>query len=174
MDINNWIETIRTRLSAIDVRELANTAAGALRRVASDAVGTLEEWIRAAGSVNEPSLRLLAGVLALVALGTAVVLTVRMIRHRRRAPGLSRPKIAGASRSSWTECAARVDRLASLGAGQGEIARAIGVPRDALTILAPTVDWHRSKLPRSAGNAVQSAAAPRFQQGSHSFQVYAR
>lgn len=173
MDINNWIETIRTRLSAIDVREFVSTAAGTLQRVASDAIGILEEWTRAAGSMNEPSLRLLAGVLALVALGTAAILTVRMIRHRRRGPGSPRSRISGASRTSWTECAARVDRLASLGAGQGEIARAIGVPRDALTILAPTVDWHRSKLPRSAGSAVQSSAKPRFPHESRASQAYA-
>lgn len=163
MDLNERIGSIRARISAIDLRELMNAAAETLRHIARDFAATLEDWMRAIGSVEDPSLRLLAGVLALAALGTAAVLAVRMIRHRRhRASDYPRATVSGASRKSWTECAARVDRLASLGAGQAEVARTIGVPRDVLGILAPTVDWNRSKLPRSAGSAAQRPVSLRF------------
>jgi hypothetical protein len=111
------------------------------------------------GRFHQTALDVIAGpggvlVLALGVLGLAVLVldaaligvrTVRRFLARRRP---SNP-------------AARARGLASLGAAPAEIARATGLPRDALLLVAPDALVPRTKVPTTAESSAPSAPAAR-------------
>jgi hypothetical protein len=155
IDFGGWIETIRTAFSRFELDRLATAAAG---------------------TEADPTLRIAAGALALGALGTAVLLTLRMLRQRRATVAVPvvtmvpvtepegtslvrvvprRTRAPHRPRPSRSECMERVGRLANHGATQAQVARAIGLSRDALAILTPAIDWTRPKLPSPARSSVR-------------------
>jgi len=125
----------------MNIRDWLETAAGAVESAGESAWVLLSDLV----PLDVNAYVGLGVAVAAIALGAAAFILVRRVRRVR------------AARLTPVDArVVRVARLAALGAHPGEVARAVGMSRDAIAILAPDVEWSRTKLPVAARTAASS------------------